>query len=245
MAGGITLFRVDGRSNQDPRIVSITPRFLAFPEGSALIEVGQTKVICTASVEDRVPGWRRGQGKGWVTAEYSMLPRATLTRRDREIGPSGLGGRTQEIQRLVGRSIRAIVDMEKLGERTIFLDCDVIQADGGTRTASITGAFVALTIALQKLVEEGLIVKLPIKDFVAATSVGLVRGLPLLDLNYGEDSQAQVDMNVIQTGDGSLIEIQGTAEGDPFARDKLNSLLDLAESGIKQLIEIQRNILQI
>ena len=157
MAGGITLFRVDGRSNQDPRIVSITPRFLAFPEGSALIEVGQTKVICTASVEDRVPGWRRGQGKGWITAEYSMLPRATLTRRDREIGPSGLGGRTQEIQRLVGRSIRAIVDMEKLGERTIFLDCDVIQADGGTRTAAISGAYVALHQAVSRMLKNGVI----------------------------------------------------------------------------------------
>ena len=214
-------------------------------EGSVLISLGDTRVICTASVEDSVPSFLRGKNTGWITSEYSMIPRATNTRTTRESSRGKVSGRTQEIQRLIGRSLRSIVRMEEMGERTIWMDCDVIQADGGTRTASITGAFVALTIALQKLVEEGLIVKLPIKDFVAATSVGLVRGLPLLDLNYGEDSQAQVDMNVIQTGDGSLIEIQGTAEGDPFARDKLNSLLDLAESGIKQLIEIQRNILQI
>ncbi len=187
----------------------------------------------------------RGKNKGWITSEYSMIPRATNTRTLRESSRGKVSGRTQEIQRLIGRSLRSIVRMEEMGERTIWMDCDVIQADGGTRTTSITGAFVALTIALQKLVAEGLIAKLPIKDFIAATSVGLVGELPLLDLNYGEDSQAQVDMNVIQTGDGSLIEIQGTAEGDPFARDILDSLLDLAESGIKQLIEIQKSILQI
>ncbi|MCH2695053.1 MAG: ribonuclease PH [Acidobacteriia bacterium] len=237
--------REDGRKANELREVKIEPNFIVGAEGSVLISLGDTRVICTASVEDSVPSFLRGKNTGWITSEYSMIPRATNTRTTRESSRGKVSGRTQEIQRLIGRSLRSIVRMEEMGERTIWMDCDVIQADGGTRTASITGAFVALTIALQKLVEEGLIVKLPIKDFVAATSVGLVRGLPLLDLNYGEDSQAQVDMNVIQTGDGSLIEIQGTAEGDPFARDKLNSLLDLAESGIKQLIEIQRNILQI
>ena len=237
--------REDGRKANELREVKIEPNFIVGAEGSVLISLGDTRVICTASVEDSVPSFLRGKNTGWITSEYSMIPRATNTRTTRESSRGKVSGRTQEIQRLIGRSLRSIVRMEEMGERTIWMDCDVIQADGRTRTASITGAFVALTIALQKLVEEGLIVKLPIKDFVAATSVGLVRGLPLLDLNYGEDSQAQVDMNVIQTGDGSLIEIQGTAEGDPFARDKLNSLLDLAESGIKQLIEIQRNILQI
>ena len=237
--------REDGRKANELREVKIEPNFIVGAEGSVLISLGDTRVICTASVEDSVPSFLRGKNTGWITSEYSMIPRATNTRTTRESSRGKVSGRTQEIQRLIGRSLRSIVRMEEMGERTIWMDCDVIQADGGTRTASITGAFVALTIALQKLVEEGLIVKLPIKDFVAATSVGLVRGLPLLDLNYGEDSQAQVDMNVIQPGDGSLIEIQGTAERDPFARDKLNSLLDLAESGIKQLIEIQRNILQI
>ena len=237
--------REDGRKANELRKVSIEPNFIGGAEGSVLISLGNTRVICTASVEDSVPPFLRGKNTGWVTSEYSMIPRATNTRTTRESSRGKVSGRTQEIQRLIGRSLRSIVRMEEMGERTIWMDCDVIQADGGTRTASITGAFVALTIALQKLVEDGLIVKLPIKDFVAATSVGLVRGLPLLDLNYGEDSQAQVDMNVIQTGDGSLIEIQGTAEGDPFERDKLDSLLDLAESGIKQLVEIQRNILQI
>ena len=237
--------REDGRKANELRKVNIEPNFIAEAEGSVLISVGNTRVICTASVEDSVPHFMRGKNKGWITSEYSMIPRATNTRTLRESSRGKVSGRTQEIQRLIGRSLRSIVRMEEMGERTIWMDCDVIQADGGTRTASITGAFVALTIALRKLVEDGFIAKLPIKDFVAATSVGLVRGLPLLDLNYGEDSQAQVDMNVIQTGEGSLIEIQGTAEGDPFARDILDSLLDLAESGIKQLIEIQKSILQI
>lgn len=237
--------REDGRKANELRKVNIEPNFIAEAEGSVLISVGNTRVICTASVEDSVPHFMRGKNKGWITSEYSMIPRATNTRTLRESSRGKVSGRTQEIQRLIGRSLRSIVRMEEMGERTIWMDCDVIQADGGTRTTSITGAFVALTIALQKLVAEGLIAKLPIKDFIAATSVGLVGELPLLDLNYGEDSQAQVDMNVIQTGDGSLIEIQGTAEGDPFARDILDSLLDLAESGIKQLIEIQKSILQI
>ena len=203
--------REDGRKANELREVKIEPNFIVGAEGSVLISLGDTRVICTASVEDSVPSFLRGKNTGWITSEYSMIPRATNTRTTRESSRGKVSGRTQEIQRLIGRSLRSIVRMEEMGERTIWMDCDVIQADGGTRTASITGAFVALTIALQKLVEEGLIVKLPIKDFVAATSVGLVRGLPLLDLNYGEDSQAQVDMNVIQTGDGSLIEIQGTA----------------------------------
>jgi len=237
--------REDGRKANELRKVNIEPNFIAEAEGSVLISVGNTRVICTASVEDSVPHFMRGKNKGWITSEYSMIPRATNTRTLRESSRGKVSGRTQEIQRLIGRSLRSIVRMEEMGERTIWMDCDVIQADGGTRTASITGAFVALTIALQKLVAEGLIAKLPIKNFIAATSVGLVGELPLLDLNYGEDSQAQVDMNVIQTGDGSLIEIQGTAEGDPFAREILDSLLDLAESGIKQLIEIQKSILQI
>lgn len=237
--------RKDGRKANELRKVNIEPNFIAEAEGSVLISVGNTRVICTASVEDSVPHFMRGKNKGWITSEYSMIPRATNTRTLRESSRGKVSGRTQEIQRLIGRSLRSIVRMEEMGERTIWMDCDVIQADGGTRTASITGAFVALTIALQKLVAEGLIAKLPIKNFIAATSVGLVGELPLLDLNYGEDSQAQVDMNVIQTGDGSLIEIQGTAEGDPFAREILDSLLDLAESGIKQLIEIQKSILQI
>ena len=237
--------REDGRKANELRKVNIEPNFIAEAEGSVLISVGNTRVICTASVEDSVLHFMRGKNKGWITSEYSMIPRATNTRTLRESSRGKVSGRTQEIQRLIGRSLRSIVRMEEMGERTIWMDCDVIQADGGTRTASITGAFVALTIALQKLVAEGLIAKLPIKNFIAATSVGLVGELPLLDLNYGEDSQAQVDMNVIQTGDGSLIEIQGTAEGDPFAREILDSLLDLAESGIKQLIEIQKSILQI
>ena len=244
MAGGITLFRVDGRSNQDPSIVSITPRFLAFPEGSALIEVGQTKVICTASVEDRVPGWRRRQGKGWVTAESSMLPRATLTRRDREIGPSGLGGRTQEIQRLVGRSIRAIVDMEKLGERTIFLDCDVIQADGGTRTAAISGAYVALYQAVSRMLKNGVIQSNPLKGAVAAISVGVVSGETILDLCYDEDSRADLDFNVVMTDKGDLVEIQGTAEGDPFPRSVVDDLISIAELGVKYHFEAQNIAIQ-
>ena len=237
--------RGDGRKTNELRKVNIEPNFIAEAEGSVLISVGNTKVICTASIEESVPPFIRGKNKGWITSEYSMIPRATNTRTARESSRGKVSGRTMEIQRLIGRSLRSIVRMEEMGERTIWMDCDVIQADGGTRTASITGAFVALTIALRKLVDEGLIANLPVKDFVAATSVGLVGGTPLLDLNYEEDFQAQVDMNIIQTDSGSLIEIQGTAEGEPFAREILDSLLDLAGSGIKQLIEIQRNILQI
>ena len=207
-----------------------------------LVEAGRTKVICTASVEDRVPPFRRNSGKGWVTAEYGMLPRATSTRTQREASAGRVGGRTQEIQRLIGRSLRAVTRMEELGERTITLDCDVIQADGGTRTASITGAFVALVLALQQLRERDLLRTMPVSDFVAATSVGIVDGEPMLDLAYTEDSQADVDMNVVKTGGGLYIELQGTAEALPFGREALNRLLDLADTGIRQLIALQRGL---
>jgi len=207
-----------------------------------LVEAGRTKVICTASVEDRVPLFRRNSGKGWVTAEYGMLPRATSTRTQREASAGRVGGRTQEIQRLIGRSLRAVTRMEELGERTITLDCDVIQADGGTRTASITGAYVALVLALQQLRERDVLRTMPVSDFVAATSVGIVDGEPMLDLAYTEDSQADVDMNVVKTGGGLYIELQGTAEALPFGREALNRLLDLADTGIRQLIALQRGL---
>ena len=207
-----------------------------------LIEVGRTKVICTASVEDRVPPFLRNTGKGWVTAEYGMLPRATNTRMQREASAGRVGGRTQEIQRLIGRSLRAVTRTEDLGERTITLDCDVIQADGGTRTGSITGAFVALVLALQKMREQGTLKAMPVQDYVAATSVGIVGGVPMLDLAYAEDSKADVDMNIVKTGAGLYIEVQGTAEALPFGREALNRLLDLGDTGIRQLIALQRTI---
>jgi ribonuclease PH len=211
-------------------------------EGSCLIETGRTRVICTASVEDRVPPFMRNTGKGWVTAEYGMLPRATNTRVQRESTAGKVGGRTQEIQRLIGRSLRAVVEMQKLGERTIWVDCDVIQADGGTRTAAITGAFVAMVLAMQHMVDKRQIPYIPVRDYVAATSVGVVAGVPLLDLAYDEDSQADVDMNIIRTGDGRFIEVQGTAEKEPFPRATLDQLLDLGSRGIDQLIDKQRAI---
>ncbi len=207
-----------------------------------LVEAGKTKVICTASVEDRVPPFRRNSGKGWVTAEYGMLPRATTTRMQREASSGKVGGRTHEIQRLIGRSLRAVTRTEEMGERTITLDCDVIQADGGTRTASITGAFVALVLALQKLRERDQLRTMPVTDFVAATSVGIVDGTPMLDLAYTEDSAAEVDMNLVKTGAGLYIEVQGTAEALPFGRESLNQLLDLADGGIRQLIAIQKSL---
>jgi ribonuclease PH len=207
-----------------------------------LIEVGETRVICTASVEDRVPPHKRNTGEGWVTSEYGMLPRATATRSMREATTGRIGGRTHEIQRLIGRSMRAVTKLAELGERTIYLDCDVIQADGGTRTAAITGAFVALVLALQRMREKDQIRTIPIQDYVAATSVGIVRGTPLLDLAYEEDSQAEVDMNVVKTGGGRYVEIQGTAETQPFGRETLEALLDLADAGIKQLIAKQREV---
>jgi ribonuclease PH len=234
--------RADGRLAEQLRPTRITPNYLMHAEGAVLIESGKTKVICTASVEDRVPPFRRNSGKGWITAEYGMLPRATTTRTQREASAGRVGGRTQEIQRLIGRSLRAVTRMEELGERTITLDCDVIQADGGTRTASITGAFVALILALQKLREQDHLRTMPISDLVAATSVGIVAGEPLLDLAYVEDSKADVDMNVVKTGTGLFIELQGTAEALPFGREALNRLLDLADAGTRQLFALQRGL---
>ena len=234
--------RSDKRPADQLRDTKLTPHFLEQAEGSVLIEAGRTRVICTASVEDRVPPFLRNTGKGWVTAEYGMLPRATNTRMQREATAGKVGGRTQEIQRLIGRSLRSVTNLPGLGERTIWVDCDVIQADGGTRTASITGAFVALALALEKLRERDVVRTIPISDYVSATSVGIVDGEPLLDLAYDDDSRADVDMNIVKTGDGRFIEVQGTAEAIPFGRDALMSLLDLADLGIRQLVEKQRAI---
>ncbi len=234
--------RSDKRFPTDLRPTRITPHYLMHAEGSALIEVGRTRVICTASVEDRVPPFLRNTGKGWVTAEYGMLPRATSTRTQREATAGKVGGRTQEIQRLIGRALRSVAKLDSLGERTIWVDCDVIQADGGTRTASITGGFVALVLALQKLREQESLKAMPIADYVAATSVGIIDGTPMLDLAYEEDSRAEVDMNIIKTGNGRFIEVQGTAEGKPFDRDHLDGLIDLAGAGITALVALQREI---
>ena len=234
--------RTDNRLATQLRYTKLTPNYLMHPEGSVLVEAGKTKVICTASVEDRVPPFRRGTGKGWVTAEYGMLPRATTTRTSREASQGKVGGRTQEIQRLIGRSLRSVSTLEGLGERTIWVDCDVIQADGGTRTAAITGGFVALVLALEHMRKQNQLQRIPITDYVAATSVGVIGGVPMLDLAYEEDSRADVDMNVIQTSDGRFIEVQGTAEGAPFERKVLDELLGLAEGGIRQLVELQRTI---
>jgi ribonuclease PH len=236
------MLRTDNRLPTDLRTTRITPDFLLHAEGSVLIEVGRTKVVCAASVEDRVPPFLRGTGKGWVTSEYAMLPRATTTRTQRESSAGKVGGRTQEIQRLIGRSLRSVTDLDKVGERTVWVDCDVLQADGGTRTASITGGFIALVLALQKLRQQGVLSAVPVTDYVAATSVGIVQGTPLLDLAYDEDSRAEVDMNVVKTGSGRFIEVQGTAEGKPFDRDALDGLIDLAGAGITALIALQREI---
>ncbi len=234
------------RSDQRPanklRDTTITPNYLMHAEGSVLIEAGNTKVICTASVEDRVPQFLRNTGKGWVTAEYGMLPRATSTRTQREASAGKVGGRTQEIQRLIGRSLRSVTNLPALGERTIWIDCDVIQADGGTRTASITGAFVAMALAMEKMRERETIRTIPVSDYVAAISVGIVDGEALLDLAYDDDSRAEVDMNIVKTGNGRFIEVQGTAEAAPFGRDSLIQLLVLADGGITQLVEKQRAI---
>ncbi len=234
--------RLDARAADALRPTRITPNYLAHPEGSVLIEVGKTKVICTASTEDKVPPFLRGTGKGWVTAEYGMLPRSTNTRMQRESSQGKVSGRTQEIQRLIGRSLRSVVDMKALGERTVWIDCDVIQADGGTRTASITGAFVAMVMAMDKLKNQRTFAQIPVTNYVAATSVGVVDAEPLLDLAYDEDSRAEVDMNIIKTSDGRFIELQGTAEQEPFSRTILDALLGLADRGIAQLIEKQREI---
>jgi ribonuclease PH len=234
--------RLDGRAPDAVRDTRITPDFTMHAEGSVLIEVGRTRVICTASIEDRVPPFLRGTGKGWVTAEYGMLPRATSTRSQREASAGKVGGRTQEIQRLIGRSLRSVTTLTEVGERALWVDCDVIQADGGTRTAAITGGFVALVLAFERLRQQGAIPRVPITDYVAATSVGVIDGTPMLDLAYEEDSRAEVDMNVVKTSDGRFIELQGTAETKPFDRAGLDALLALADRGIQQLIGRQREI---
>src|SRR6187399_1141294 len=234
--------RSDNRAPNQLRETTITPHYLPHAEGSVLIEAGRTRVICTASVEDRVPPFLRNTGKGWVTAEYGMLPRATNTRMQREATAGKVGGRTQEIQRLIGRSLRSVTNLPALGERTIWVDCDVIQADGGTRTASITGAFVALALAMETLRDRDVLRAIPLHDYVAATSVGIVNGEPLLDLAYEDDSRAEVDMNIVKTGDGRFIEVQGTAEGQPFNREALDTLLGLADEGIRRLVDKQRAI---
>lgn len=230
------MIRLDGRASDELRPVVITRNYIKYAEGSCLIQVGDTKVICTASIEDKVPPFIKGTGSGWVTAEYGMLPRSCDTRTQREGGKGQVSGRTQEIQRLVGRSIRSVVDLHALGERTIWLDCDVIQADGGTRTASVTGAFVAFCDAVNVLKKDGIVKKIPISDVLAAVSVGVVQSEELLDLTYQEDSNAAVDMNFVMTSAKRFIEIQGTAEGVPFTKNRLNKLIELAEKGIDELI---------
>lgn len=238
-----TALRNDGRAANELRPLKMTTNYIKHAEGSVLIEVGDTKVICTASVEERVPPFMRGEGRGWVTAEYSMLPRATQTRNIREAAKGKLGGRTMEIQRLIGRSLRSVVDLEALGERTVWLDCDVIQADGGTRTASISGAFVALVSALDGLVRSNKLSVMPVRDFLAATSVGIVRDIPVLDLNYEEDAVARVDMNLVLTGSDEFVEVQGTGEDAPFSQEELMAMLQLGKKGIAEIFEIQKEVL--
>lgn len=235
--------RIDGRKLDELRQISITPNYLLYPEGSVLISMGNTKVICTASIEESIPKWKKDQNiiSGWVTAEYGMLPRSTHNRKTRET--QGFGGRTQEIKRLIGRSLRAAVDLEKFGQRTCLVDCDVIQADGGTRTASITGGYLALVIALQKLINKNIIPPHTIKTSIAAISVGVVGNMPMLDLCYQEDSSAEVDVNVVMNLEGNFVEVQSTAEGEPFSRSTLSELIDLAYKGIGELFEIQSTIL--
>lgn len=235
--------RPSQRQPDQLRNICITRHYTKHAEGSVLIECGDTKVICTASVEERVPPHKKGSGEGWVTAEYGMLPRSTGSRMGREAARGKQSGRTQEIQRLIGRSLRAVVDLAKLGERTITLDCDVIQADGGTRTASITGAYVALHDAVSSLMQQGLVKENPLKDSVAAISVGIYQGTPVLDLDYPEDSDCDTDMNVVMLGSGHFVEVQGTAEGHPFSREEMDTLLELAKHGIAQLGEMQRTAL--
>jgi ribonuclease PH len=234
------LYRSEGRAAAQARALKLTPGFVATAEGSVLIEVGHTRVLCNATIENGVPGWMRNSGKGWVTAEYGMLPRATLTRTPREAEKGKIGGRTHEIQRLIGRSLRSVVDMKLLGERTVILDCDVLQADGGTRTAAITGACTALAMALGKLQTAGTLKESPLKQMVAATSVGIVDGRVLLDLDYSEDSRAEVDMNVVMTSDGGLVETQATAEKGTYSRAQLHEMLDIAEAGIRELLVAQK-----
>ena len=237
--------RSDGRRADEARPLIITPGFLPTAEGSALIEVGHTKIVCAASLEQTVPAFLRGTGKGWITAEYAMLPRSTSTRTPREVSRGRVGGRTSEIQRLIGRCLRSVTDLDSLGERTIYIDCDVIQADGGTRTASITGGWVALALALKQMVEFKMISAMPLERYLASTSVGIVDGVPLLDLCYEEDSRADVDMNVAMTSEGEYVEVQATAEGKVFPKDQLTELLNLAASGIEELIKAQREVISL
>ena len=236
-------FRPGGRTPAQLRPLTLVPNFVQTAEGSVLVSLGNTRVLTNATIEQGVPGWLRNSGRGWVTAEYSMLPRSTVTRTPRESERGKIGGRTHEIQRLIGRSLRSVVDMQALGERTVILDCDVIQADGGTRTAAITGAAVALALGLNALVKAGTLKASPIKQLVAATSVGIVGGTPLLDLCYEEDSQAEVDMNVVMTADGGLVETQATAEKGSYSREQLHAMLDLAESGLKEIFAAQQSVL--
>lgn len=238
------LTRADGRSADQPRPIVIETNYLRYAEGSVLISIGNTRVLCAATLEEKVPPWMRGRGSGWITAEYAMLPRATSERTQRESSKGRIGGRTHEIQRIIGRALRAVVDLTKLGERTIWVDCDVIQADGGTRTTSITGAYVALALALRTRFDPANLAAWPLSGQIAATSVGILDGIPVLDLPYEEDSRAQVDMNVAMTDAGSFVELQGTAEGAPFSRDQLGALLDLAETGIRGLHSAQRDALE-
>jgi ribonuclease PH len=235
--------RSDGRKSSELRAVTIQSGYLQWAEGSVLMDMGSTRVLAAASYEDRVPKFLMGSGRGWVSAEYSMLPRATEVRTPREVQKGRPSGRTQEIQRLIGRSLRAVTDMDKMGECTIWVDCDVLQADGGTRTASITAGYIALALAVRTLRDRGVMQKDPLIDEVAAVSAGIVEGEAILDLSYEEDSRADVDFNVVMTGGGRLVEIQGTAEGEPFSREELTALVDLAESGIRELTEIQRRAL--
>ena len=236
--------RADGRAHNELRSVNIAPGFQLFAEGSALIELGKTQVLCSVSVEDRVPNFLKGGGTGWITAEYAMLPRATVTRTPRDSSLGRIGGRNQEIQRFIGRSLRAVADLSALGERSLVVDCDVIQADGGTRTAAVTGAYVALYKSLRNLADMGVISSVPLKSAVAATSVGIVHSNMMLDLCYDEDCSASVDFNVVMTSKGEFVEVQGTAEGKPFSRKTIDELLSLAEAGIQQLFQIQKTALE-
>ncbi|MBI3060011.1 MAG: ribonuclease PH [Deltaproteobacteria bacterium] len=235
--------RTDGRKERELRPIVITPSYIKSADGSVFIEVGDTRVICTAKLEDKVPPFLRNSGKGWITAEYGMLPSSSQVRISREAARGRIGGRTHEIQRLIGRSLRTIADLKSLGERTIWIDCDVIQADGGTRTASITGAYVALVEAARQLIKQGVVQKNPIKDSVAAVSVGIVDGKPLLDLNYEEDSRAEVDMNFVMTGSGKFVEVQGTAESAPFTKRGLDRMAEIAQQGIRELLKVQKKVL--
>ena len=236
--------RQSGRRSDELRKLKITKNYIKYAEGSCLIEIGETKVITTATIENTVPPFLRGKGAGWITAEYGMIPRSCKTRVQREASKGKLGGRTMEIQRLIGRSMRSVADIAKIGERTIWIDCDVIQADGGTRCASITGSFISVLLALEKMREEGVIENIPVADYVAAVSVGMLEGKPILDLDYSEDSTADVDMNIIMTGDGRFVEIQGTAEKEPFKKEDMNKLIALAKKGIDELIAAQKKALK-